>query len=186
MTTIPVIARDGTALHLDRDLFTSRSSLIADMLEDVAEDEHIDPIPLSNADCHSLCLIQSYLANYRNKKIPRIERPIRTNILEDVFGVSDWDVQFLTALTDLDLDRLMHTAHYLDINEIVELCCAKIAVDTKGPTWEEMEMGSEAAWAKLLDCKNYKLKNNYTLNEEGNWLKQPLTELSVSATVCHT
>ena len=76
-----------------------------------------------------------FMTHHEHKRLPEIERPLKSVDLSDL--VPAWDVKFV----DLDLEALylvMHAANFLDIRPLLDLACAKVASFLKGRTTVEI------------------------------------------------
>ena len=112
------------------------SGLIKDMLEEPDEDEtDIPVIPVPNVMSKPLEKVLKYCAHHWNNKADEIEKPLKGKV-EDV--ISDFDKQFLSEIDQELLIELIMAANYLNIQDLLNLTCAKVASMIKGKTPEEI------------------------------------------------
>ena len=106
-------------------------------------------IPL-NLKSSILKKVKEYLEYYKNKKPPKIERPLPTNNFREC--VDELDFNF----TDIDLDTIMElilASNYLNIKSLLDLSSAKIASIIKCDSTEEIR-------------KMFNITTNFTPEEE--------------------
>lgn len=73
----------------------------------------------------------------------KIMKPIKKTDLKDI--VCDWDIQFIDVDNNT-LFEIMNAANYMDIIDLLDLACAKLATMVKGKKPEEIR--------EMLDIKN--------------------------------
>ena len=95
----------------------ARSIYIQGMIDDDAE-----YIPLPNISEKTLRRVIAYLEHLdEGNAPPEIERPLRSNDIEDV--VSDWMANFIKKDID-EVQDLILAANFLDIKCLLSLACA--------------------------------------------------------------
>lgn len=92
-------------------------------------------IPISNVNGVTLEKIVDWLKYHHNNPPKKIERPITTNDLSTI--VCKWDFNFINIEID-EVINLMNAVNYLDIKELLDLCCAKMASLIKGKSPAEI------------------------------------------------
>jgi S-phase kinase-associated protein 1 len=102
------------------------SVLIREMLADEGEgeDEEGEEIPLPNVSKDILTLALEFCIHHVDDPMALIEKPLKSNNMLDV--VSEWDAAFI----ELDIPvlfKLILAANYLDIPDLLDLSCAKVA-----------------------------------------------------------
>ena len=91
-----------------------------------------------------------FMTHHAYKRLPEIERPLKSVELKDL--VPEWDAAFV----DLELEELYQlilAADFLDIKPLLDLACAKVATFIKGKTTVELR--------KVLN-----IRSDYTAAEE--------------------
>ena len=110
------------------------SNLIADMLR---EDEDDEPeIPLPNVQRVTLEKVVEFCEKHAEDPMPRIVRPIKSADMVEVVG--EWDAKFID-LEQTMLFNVILAANYLDLSDLLDLGCAKIASMIKGKTPDEIK-----------------------------------------------
>lgn len=109
-----------------------RSSLLKGLIQDYTEDTDI-PMPEIKTDILKKCV--DYLTHYKDSEPREIPKPLPSPNLLDV--TDEWDVNFISIDLDSVFD-LINAANYLDIKQLLDLSCAKIASTMKGKSAEEI------------------------------------------------
>ncbi len=109
-----------------------RSSLLKGLIQDYTEDTDI-PMPEIKTDILKKCV--DYLTHYKDSEPREIPKPLPSANLLDV--TDEWDVNFIGIDLDSVFD-LINAANYLDIKQLLDLSCAKIASTMKGKSAEEI------------------------------------------------
>jgi len=95
-----------------------------------------DPIPLLDVDDKSLVKIIEYLGKLNGSVPPEIEKPLKSQVLKEV--TDEWSANFVDKLTLEELVDLTVAANYMEIQCLLDLCCAKIASMCKDKSEEEI------------------------------------------------
>jgi len=93
-------------------------------------------IPLCNVDTATLGKIIDYCRHHKGKQPELVSKPLRSRDLIDC-GVGKWDSEFVDIEQDM-LFKLIGAGNYLDIESLLDLCCAKVASMIKGRTADEV------------------------------------------------
>lgn len=131
------------------------SELIRDMLEN-SEDDNDEVIPLPHVQSHVLERIIQYTDYHWNNPAAPINKPLK-GFVEPELG--DWDRHFLQTLDCQLLVDILMAASYLDIKDLFDLCCAKIASDL-----------SEKSPEQVRDI--FGISNQFTPEEEERIVKE--------------
>lgn len=131
------------------------SNIIKDMIENCTQNEII----LDSISSKSLQKIVEFMIHETDTETEKL--PDNILLIKDTVGivcmnVDKWYSDFLNLNKDFniyDLKNLTNAANYLDINDLLELCCAKIASILKGKSKEEMR--------SLIN-----LENDFSVSEE--------------------
>jgi len=102
-----------------------------------------------------------YAEYHWNNKPDEIEKPLKGKI-EDV--ISDWDKKFL-EIDQAMLIELIMAANYLNIKDLLDLTCAKVASMLKGKSSEQIRemFGIENDFSKEEEDK---------IKEENKWCEE--------------
>ena len=110
---------DGTIIEAPVYLM-QQSVLIKGLIDDGGVDEEI---PLPEVSEHTVRLIITFLEHLHENNPPDIEKPLRSNNLEDV--TTEWYANFIN-LDDEKVQDLIIAANYMDIKPLLDLACAKL------------------------------------------------------------
>ena len=130
-----------------------KAKLINELIEYSKE---YNEIFLKEVDSKNLELIIEYLQHYKNmepKEIPKPFPEINENFFRSILN-DDWTFDFLQKLSIEDSVDLINCAHYLQIEELINLLSAKLAYE-------------------MLNCEPKEVLNKFALkcnvvNEENN------------------
>ena len=145
---------DGKEMEIDEALL-QKSKLLKGLLEDYQGDD--DVIPLNEVDYKNLEHIKEYLIHYKDMEPKEFEKPFPENadeaFLKSILN-DDWTFDFLQKLSIEDSVDLINCAHYLQIEELINLLSAKLAYE-------------------MLNCEPKEVLNKFALkcnvvNEENN------------------
>lgn len=156
MTTIEIITKDEISTKVSRDVMT-QSLFIKDLLEDQEEQQ----VHLPGVDSKILEKVIAYLTHHKDNKATELEKPLK-NKLED--SISKWDKEFLEMDQPTLLEVIM-AANYLNIKDLLELTCAKVADMIKGKTPQQIR-------------DMFGIENDFTpeeeekIREENKWAEQ--------------
>ncbi len=90
-----------------------------------------DEIEIPKTKVESLNKVIEFLTYYENRQFSKIQKPLRSaNLLEH--GASQWDFEFISGMGIDKVSDLMITASFLDLKDLVSLCCAFTASQIKG------------------------------------------------------
>jgi S-phase kinase-associated protein 1 len=92
-----------------------------------------------------------FMAHHAFKRLPEIERPLKSVELRDL--VPEWDAAFVGDMELEELYQLILAADFLDIKCLLDLACSKVATFLKGKTTIELR--------KVLN-----IRSDYTAAEE--------------------
>lgn len=148
-------SKDGEKIDVPKKVIMM-SGLIKDMLEEDAPDDDEDmehketpTIPIPNVEEKPLKKVIEYCQNHWNNKADPIEKPLKGRI-EEV--ISEWDRRFLEIDQQLLIELIM-AANYLNIKDLLDLTCAKVASMIKGKSPEQIR-------------DMFGIKNDFTPEEE--------------------
>ena len=134
------------------------SILLKDMLEE-KDDIYAEEIELPTITSEMMQLVIQYCAHFDYVKDPYIEYPLKSNVLSQVLE-DRWEADFVTSLSQEKVISLLQAANYLNIPALFEVCCARIAADFRGKSFDSVK-------------KDYALESvNYTPEDEEQMIKE--------------
>jgi S-phase kinase-associated protein 1 len=131
-TLVELTSKDGQKFKVKKQVILM-SGLIKDMLEE-GDEEEVPVIPVPNVDSKPLKKVIEYCEYHWNNPAEEIEKPLKGKI-EDV--ICDWDKKFLEIDQSLLIELIM-AANYLNIKDLLDLTCAKVASMIKGKSPEQI------------------------------------------------
>ena len=139
---------DNEKIDIDQEV-ANKSPVLKSMIEDTGKE---GDIVIPNIKAPILRKVIEYCTHYRNSKPKDIKKPLlRRNLVEN--GVDQWDANFINLDQTEELIDLVVAANFLDIESLLDLGCAKIAVMIKDKSVEEIR--------EFLD-----IDNDFTAEEE--------------------
>ena len=116
---------------------------------------------MPNVDSKPLKKVIEYCEYHHNNPAEEIEKPLKGKI-EDV--ICDWDKKFLEIDQSLLIELIM-AANYLNIKDLLDLTCAKVASMIKGKSPEQIR-------------EMFGIENDFTpeeeekIREENKWCEE--------------
>lgn len=138
------------------------SVLIKNTLQDASID---DPIPLLEVEDKILIKIIEYLEHFNGTAPPEIEKPLKSPILKEV--TDEWSANFIDNLTLEILVDLTVAANYMEIQALLDLCCAKIASMCKDKSEEEI-------FKTFGITETFTEEEKAKIREENKWIEENL------------
>lgn len=138
---------EGEIIEVDLEV-AQQSVILKNMIEDTGKDGEI---PLPNLKMDILKKIIEFCEHYREKKLPPMEKPLRTSNLAEI--VDEWYANFIDVEKMDDLIDVVVASNFQDIDPQIELSCAKLASLIKGKSAEEIR-------------KKFGIENDFTPEEE--------------------
>lgn len=143
-----------------------KSVLLSQLIHEDSDNEDDDnSIANLQVDYDTLFRIKDFL-DYRikNGSMNIINQPLESNDLSEL--VSEFDFKFVNKLNFKELENLTNAANYLDIEDLLNLCCARWAIFVKGKTHSELEklIGKKIDFSEeeksILEMEKLYLKKN--------------------------
>ena len=119
-TKVKLICENGESMMVDQDV-AERSLLIKGMIDDSGAEEEI---PLPNVKKTALEKVVSFCTHLRDNQPPEIEKPLKSANMSEV--TTPWYAEFIN-LDQEQLFDIILAANYLDIKQLLDLSCAKVA-----------------------------------------------------------
>jgi S-phase kinase-associated protein 1 len=157
---VELTSKDEQSIKVEREVIMM-SGLIKDMLDEEGDGEDVPIIPVPNVDSKPLQKVIEYCKHHWNNKAEEIEKPLKGKI-EDI--ISKWDKQFLEIDQALLIELIM-AANYLNIKDLLDLTCAKVASMIKGKSPEQIR-------------EMFGIENDFTpeeeekIREENKWCEE--------------
>lgn len=108
---------------------------LSKLIDTMCEDEDGLEIPLPNVPSKFLKKIIEFCVHYKQEPLAPIEKPLKSNDLAKIIPV--WYSEFIDMPQDELFDLILAT-NYMDIKELLDLSCAKVASMIKGRKPEEI------------------------------------------------
>jgi S-phase kinase-associated protein 1 len=138
------------------------SVLIKNTLQDASID---DPIPLLEVEDKILVKIIEYLNHFNGVAPPEIEKPLKSQVLKEV--TDEWSASFIDGMTLEILVDLTVAANYMEIQCLLDLCCAKIASMCKDKSEEEI-------FKTFGITETFTEEEKAKIREENKWIEENL------------
>jgi S-phase kinase-associated protein 1 len=130
-TALTLISSDGQKVQIERKA-AERAGIIKDMLQDFDGNSEI---PVTDVWGEILKKVVDYLVHYSDTEPRELPKPLPSADLREV--TDEWDVKFIDINNDTIFD-IINAANFLSIKPLLDLSCAKIAVQMKGKTAQEI------------------------------------------------
>ena len=137
-------SQEGELFEVDESTL-KMSKFFKDLMNDYPDPDQ--EIMVNQIKSRHLKQIIDYLKHYENEKPKEIKKPLPSGDLKEV--LDDWDYNFINPLSLEECIDILNGAFFLDINELVDLCSAKIASEMLTGTVEEVREKFE--WKNMTD-----------------------------------
>merc|ERR1712241_1628935 len=125
MSLISLQSCDGQVFPVNIDI-ARQSVTLRNMIEDLGIEDLDENVPLPNVNAAILKKIIDWCTtHYKN------------NDESDLSSLSEWDLEYL-KIGDGTIFELILAANYLDISQLLEVCCKQVANMIKGKSAEEI------------------------------------------------
>ena len=162
---ITLATMDGETMQVEKDI-AMKSVLIRGIVEDSGVE---DDVPLPSIKKPILEKVIGYCRHIHQNPPPEIDKPLRSNNLNDV--VSDWYADFVNLDQEV-LFELILAANFLDIKSLLELACAKVASMIKGMSIQETR--------KFFNIENdFSPEEEAQIMDENKWAEESFWDLSL-------
>jgi len=152
MSKVKLVTSEGEKVEVDVEI-ASKSVLIKGMIDDAGVEEDI---PLPNVKKAILDKVVAFCVYLKDHAPPEIEKPLRSNNLNDV--TTSYYADFVNLEQEV-LFELILAANYLDIKPLLELACAKVASVIKNKSIQEIR-------------KYFNIENDFTPEEEAQIMEE--------------
>lgn len=129
---IKLQSKDGKSYTLSK-----KQAELSILLKNTIQDFQGDiVVPLTEIDGKTIERVVDYLTHY-NGEIPiEIEKPLKSSEMSEV--TDTWSANFVDSLVLDDLVELTVASNFLEINSLLDLCCAKLASTVKNKSEDEI------------------------------------------------
>ena len=146
---INLIPKDGKDKYKAKTKDMVCCTFISDMME-MDNDLEIPEIPL-NYDGETLLLLIEYCQKHTaNPSLKPISRPLKQELKDEVLS---WEFEFIDKMKFDTVSKLLEAAMYMHMNNLIQLCSAKIASMMKGKKTAEIR-------------EIFHIENDFTQDEE--------------------
>mmetsp|Transcript_5777 Transcript_5777/g.22573 ORF Transcript_5777/g.22573 Transcript_5777/m.22573 type:complete len:184 (-) Transcript_5777:291-842(-) len=146
---IGLISSEGDRFEVSLEV-AKMSELVKTMIDDDADDDEQQEIPLPNVKSDTLGNVIEYCKHYQEEPMDEIEKPLKSADMREV--VQEWYATFMNRDQEALFDLIL-AANYMDIKSLLDLTCATVASMIKGKTPEEIR-------------KCFNIVNDFTPEEE--------------------
>lgn len=168
---IPLVPCDGEAMGISS-AGARQSNLLQQMLGDDADEEEEedgaeeegggqrDAIPLGNVSAEVLGKIVEFCEHNSATPMGTIPKPITSSEMSEMVGA--WEARFVNDMPQELLFEVIKGANYMDIPDLLDLTCAKVASMIRGKTPEEIRI--------MFDIENdFTPEEEARVREENKW-----------------
>ena len=152
---IKLKSSDGQIFEVEENCL-NRAKLFHELKDILNEDQEI---MVKEVEGKILNKVIEYLKHYVNEEPKEILKPLPSPDLKSI--VSEWDYNYISALSMEDVVNLVNAANYLDIKDLVNLASAKLAsIMISCPIEEAREkfgIKGEMAEEELVEYDKYPL-----------------------------
>ncbi|MES1919829.1 hypothetical protein MHBO_001589 [Bonamia ostreae] len=154
--TLNLLSKEEESHPIDIDI-AMKSSLIRTIWEG---DRTERAIPLINVGSSELKKVIEFLKYHKNVPFEPIPTPLKSKNMREI--VPEWDANFI-EMDQSSLFKIILAANYLDIRDLLDLSCAKVATMIKGKSVEAIRecFGIENDFTKE-ELKAVKIENGWT------------------------
>lgn len=92
--------------------------------------------PIESSDSKTVLKTIEYLVHFDGKFPQEIEKPLLSKEMKNI--TDEWSAQFVDNLSIDELVNIIALSHYLQINCLLNLCCAKMVSLCKGKSESEI------------------------------------------------
>ena len=92
--------------------------------------------PFNELDEKNAEKIKEFLVHYNGIPPSDIEKPLTSNEMNNL--TDEWSANFVDKMSIEDLTNLTMASHYMGINSLLDLCCAKVASLCKDKSEDEI------------------------------------------------
>ena len=125
-----IILNDGKITKLSK-----KAADLSEFLKGMKNITEEEQIPLET-DSNTFEKIKEYLEHFDGNSPPEIQKPLKSTEMKN--NTDEWSANFVDKLTIKELANLISASHLININSLLNLCCAKLVSLCKGKSEEEI------------------------------------------------
>ena len=125
-----IILNDGKITKLSK-----KAADLSEFLKGMKIIPEEEQIPLET-DSNTFEKIKEYLEHFDGNSPPEIQKPLKSTEMKN--NTDEWSANFVDKLTIKELANLISASHLININSLLNLCCAKLVSLCKGKSEEEI------------------------------------------------
>ncbi len=158
---ITLKSKDGVEYTLPK-----KNALLSEFLNDTVDQGQANgPVEIKEADGKTLGLIVEFLNHYEGTAPKEIEKPLKSIILKEI--LDEWSYEFVEKLEVDEVTNLTVASNFMEIQILLDLVCAKVAVLCKDKTDEEI--------LTLFNVKEtFTEEEKAKIQEENKWVEENL------------
>jgi S-phase kinase-associated protein 1 len=157
--TIAVTSKEGDIYSLPKTSATM-SKLLKGAIDDFNGDINV---PLADMDKITTQKVIEYLNHYNGVTPPEIDKPLRSANMKE--NTDEFSANFVDALSLEELEQVTLAANFMEIQPLLDLCCAKYVAMVKDKSEEEL-MKEFGITTPFTEEEKQKIK------EENPWLEE--------------
>jgi len=155
---ITLKSKDGAEVKLSK-----KNAELSTYIKDNMEDNK--PLDIKEVDEKTLKIIVDFLNHYAGVAPKELEKPLKTTNLKEI--LDEYSCDFLDKLSVEDVSNLNVGANYMEIQCLLDIVCAKVAVLCKDKTDEEI--------ITLFNIKETFTEEEKTkIRDENKWIEENL------------
>jgi S-phase kinase-associated protein 1 len=132
--SIKIVTKEGTKISLTKKS-AQLSALLKSTIQDFGDENELK-VPLSDIDERTANKVVEYLDHWNGSLPAEMEKPLKSSEMKDV--TDEWSANFVDSLAMEELVDLTVAANFMEIQQLLDLTCAKIASMCKDKTEEEI------------------------------------------------
>ena len=167
--TLTLISSDNKKVQIDSKA-AEKSVLLRGLIQDYSEDTDI---PMTDINGEILQKIVDWLAHWRDTEPKAIPRPLPSADFKE--ATEEWNVEWITKFSLEDNYDLIVAANYMDIKPLLDLSCARIAIEFKGKTIEEIREKFQIP-VDMTDEEQQQIEEEYRQERQKKMEEQRLQE----------
>jgi len=119
-------------------------------------------VPLTEIDDKTTGRVVDYLTHFNGELPVELEKPLKSTEMSEV--ADTWSANFVDSLVLDDLVELTVAANFLEINSLLDLCCAKFASMCKNKTDDEI-------FKTFNITETFSEEEKAQIREENKWIE---------------
>lgn len=167
--TLTLISSDNQKFQIDSKS-AQKSALLRGLIQDYSEDTDI---PITDITGTSLSKIVEWLVHWRDSEPKEILKPLPTADFK--YYTEEWNVEWIYKLSLEENYDIIVAANYMDIKQLLDLACARIAIEFKGKTIEEIRETFDIP-VDMTDEEQQQIEEEYRLERQKKMEDQRLQD----------